>query len=38
MGDTFDDEEVFKYGINVAELKRGVIAKLREKAADYDCA
>lgn len=38
MGDTFDDEEVFKYGINVAELKPGVIAKLREKAADYDCA
>ena len=31
-----DDEELLKYGINVAELKPGVIAKLREKAADYD--
>ena len=31
-----DDEELLKYGINMAELKPGVIAKLREKAADYD--
>lgn len=30
-----DDEELLKYGINMAELKPGVIAKLREKAADY---
>lgn len=29
-----DDEELLKYGINMAELKSGVIAKLREKAAD----
>lgn len=31
-----DDEELLKYGINMRELKPGVIAKLREKAADYD--
>lgn len=31
-----DDTELLKYGINMSELKPGVIAKLREKAADYD--
>lgn len=31
-----DDEELLSYGINMADLKPGVIAKLREKAADYD--
>ena len=30
------DEELLEYGINMSELKPGVIAKLREKAADYD--
>lgn len=31
-----DDKNLLKYGINMAGLKPGVIAKLREKAADYD--
>lgn len=31
-----DDNKLLDYGINMAELKPGVIAKLREKAADYD--
>ena len=30
------DEELLKYGIDMSQLKPGVIAKLREKAADYD--
>lgn len=30
------DEELLKYGIDMSELKPGIIAKLREKAADYD--
>ncbi len=30
------DENLKKYGINMENLKNGVIAKLREKAADYD--
>lgn len=30
------DEELLDYGINMADLKPGVVAKLREKAADYD--
>ncbi len=30
------DETLLKYGINMSNLKNGVIAKLREKAADYD--
>lgn len=30
------DKELKKYGINMSELKPGVIAKLREKAADYN--
>ena len=30
------DQELLKYGIDMSELKPGVIAKLREKAADYD--
>ncbi len=30
------DEELASYGINMADLKPGVVAKLREKAADYD--
>lgn len=31
-----DDEELLKYGLDMSKLKSGVIAKLREKAADYD--
>lgn len=31
-----NDEELAGYGINMADLKPGVVAKLREKAADYD--
>lgn len=31
-----NDEELLEYGINMSELKSGVVAKLREKAADYD--
>lgn len=31
-----NDEELLSYGINMEDLKPGVIAKLREKAADYD--
>lgn len=31
-----DDEALLRYGINMSELKPGVISKLREKAADYD--
>lgn len=31
-----DDNQLLQYGVNMAELKPGVIAKLREKAADYD--
>lgn len=30
------DENLKKYGINMENLKDGVISKLREKAADYD--
>ena len=30
------DEALASYGINMADLKPGVVAKLREKAADYD--
>lgn len=30
------DEELLKYGLDMSKLKPGVIAKLREKAADYD--
>lgn len=30
------DQELLKYGIDMSGLKPGVIAKLREKAADYD--
>lgn len=31
-----NDSELLKYGIDMSQLKPGVIAKLREKAADYD--
>lgn len=31
-----NDEELCDYGINMADLKPGVVAKLREKAADYN--
>lgn len=31
-----DDETLLKYGLDMSKLKPGVIAKLREKAADYD--
>ena len=31
-----DNTELLQYGINMSDLKPGVIAKLREKAADYD--
>lgn len=31
-----DDEQLLDYGIDMNQLKPGVIAKLREKAADYD--
>ena len=31
-----DDNELLKYGLDMSKLKPGVIAKLREKAADYD--
>lgn len=30
------DEQLLDYGINMSDLKPGVINKLREKAADYD--
>lgn len=30
------DEELLNYGIDMSQLKPGVVAKLREKAADYD--
>lgn len=30
------DDKLLEYGINMSNLKDGVIAKLREKAADYD--
>ena len=30
------DEELSKFGLNMANLKPGLISKLREKAADYD--
>lgn len=30
------DDELLEYGIDMNQLKPGVIAKLREKAADYD--
>ena len=30
------DKKLLKYGIDMSKLKLGVIAKLREKAADYD--
>lgn len=30
------DEELLSYGIDMTKLKPGVVAKLREKAADYD--
>lgn len=31
-----DDDELLKYGLDMSKLKPGIIAKLREKAADYD--
>lgn len=31
-----DDEDLLEYGLDMSKLKPGVIAKLREKAADYD--
>lgn len=31
-----DDDQLLDYGIDMNQLKPGVIAKLREKAADYD--
>lgn len=31
-----DDNKLLKYGLDMSKLKPGVIAKLREKAADYD--
>lgn len=31
-----DDDELLKYGLDMTKLKPGIIAKLREKAADYD--
>lgn len=31
-----NDDELLKYGINMSELKPGIITKLREKAANYD--
>ena len=30
------DKELLKYGLDMAKLKPGIVAKLREKAADYD--
>lgn len=31
-----NDDELLKYGIDMSQLKPGIVAKLREKAADYD--
>lgn len=31
-----DDDELLKYGLDMSKLKPRVVAKLREKAADYD--
>ena len=33
---TLEDPELMQYGLDMSKLKPGIIAKLREKAADYD--